>query len=379
MIREDELDVKLKLWLLLADHVIISSGHMIRSGMTYSWMQQNADVVAQLAKENAIIPSLSDKYDSLLHFAYDQAIPKAQSRDEHVLAQEYEGRAKCLDELFPSAITWSSEGESQFFQEMIGNEVKDRRSAIGKRLVGVPNGNLMDLSSAILDSHGFDRGVLLSLAMRYAPRRAKTIIKYGDCCYYMSGAYHKDAFPILHANSVGLCRSKIECDLRRSEAKSDKADFWREIEQIWGLTACQLYHLPVKQLMHLRRSNIGTRARKTWRKLMNKARQNKEEITEINGFQDSWIQLLDFFAKEVDVQRKWRERMYKGRYVFEVSSWITSGVATFLLTGNPAASVGVGIAALIGGRPILDRLDRRIPKTELVLLADCIRRSTPQT
>ena len=60
-IKPDELSVKLKLWLLLADHVILSTGHMIPSDMTYSWLHDNSDIVAELSSEKAILPSLSVK------------------------------------------------------------------------------------------------------------------------------------------------------------------------------------------------------------------------------------------------------------------------------------------------------------------------------
>jgi len=84
------------------------------------------------------------------------------------------------------------------------------------------------------------------------------------------------------------------------------------------------------------------------------------------------------FKKEVDVQRKRKERMYAGRFWLEIGSWSTSGLGTFFLTGEPISSLAVGVLGMLAGRPILDSIEKKLPRIELILLADSIRSRVKQ-
>ncbi len=163
-IRRDEFSVKLKLWLLLADHVVLSTGHMIRSDMTHGWLHDNQDIIAKLSDEKAILPSLSDKYESYTHFATDQILT---SKGVTINKKEIGRRSRLLDNMFSSAITWSSEGESNLFREMLAKNIKDRTSPLGRRMVGISNQCLDRFSKAITDTQGCDRGRLHRLVKEH--------------------------------------------------------------------------------------------------------------------------------------------------------------------------------------------------------------------
>ena len=373
-IKPDELSVKLKLWLLLADHVILSTGHMIRSDMTYKWLYEHSDIVAELSSEKAILPSLSDKYENYTHFALDQVVDakhKLKNKDRN----EVKNRSGFLDDIFQAAITWSSESESNLFRDMIAKNINYRTSPLGRRMVGVSNKSLDYLSNLIMDTEEFDRGRLYELANKYCPKRAKTILRYGDCYYYLSGSLFKDAIPIMHSNAVGLCREQIA---KNTEKTYDNPDVWGQIMDYWGLTACTLYHLPLKEVLEIRKDPLGKRVRKTWHKLMKAAKSAKNTDNQLEQFIHVRNELLDMFKREVDVQRKRKERMYAGRFWLEIGSWATSGVGTFFLTGEPISSFAVGILGMLAGRPILDSIEKKLPRIELILLADSIRSRVKQ-
>ena len=56
----NEFEIKIKLWLLLADHIIFSTKHMLFSSITFDWLSQNMAVVSELARDKAILPSLRE-------------------------------------------------------------------------------------------------------------------------------------------------------------------------------------------------------------------------------------------------------------------------------------------------------------------------------
>ena len=374
-IKLDEFIVKLKLWLILSDHVILSTGHMLRSNMTYGWLRENEDVISELSEQNAILASLSDKYDNYSHFAEDQIIKAKDELKNKVGINDARDRGVFLDDVCRSAITWSSGGESGLFREMLAKSIKDRTSPLGKRMVGISNQCLDRISKTISDTEDFDRGTLHKLAKKYCPKRKNTIIKYGDCYYYLSGALFKDAIPIMHSNAVELCKEQVADSF---EKVYNSHDVWDQIMDYWGLTACTLYHLPLKEILQIRKDPLGKRVRKTWHGLMKATKTSKNTENQLEQFMLARNELLDLFKKEVDVQQKRKERMFAGRFWLEIGTWATSGAGSFIFTGEPISSVAISVLGFLAGRPIVDAIEKRMPRIELILLADSIRSRVKQ-
>ncbi|MCL0034653.1 hypothetical protein M1N21_01870, partial [Dehalococcoidia bacterium] len=107
----DEFELKIKLWLLLTDHVILSTKHMLFSSITFNWLSQNANIVCELAKDEAILPSLREDREDFGDF-----VNRYSDQHDHLrMRANYRNmleRARVLAGIFDKAITWSPIEES---------------------------------------------------------------------------------------------------------------------------------------------------------------------------------------------------------------------------------------------------------------------------
>ena len=255
-----ELSVSLKLWLLMADRVILSTGHMLRSPLTFQWLEHEKTAIAELSEKQVIMPSLSDHYSCCEDFAKDQvadlpAVPEA--KEFRLCALD---RGRFLDDLFPTAITWSSTGESWWFREMMRSHLSDPFSPLRTRLVGVSNRSLEALAESIACCSDFRRGTLRALVQQHCPRRAKAILRYGDCFYYLSGAHTKDAWPLLHSDAAVLLQDQVAYSAKIAQVTAEPDRLWHAIMDEWSLPPSVLASLPLKEVAGLREDSIGKKA-----------------------------------------------------------------------------------------------------------------------
>jgi len=373
-----ELELKLKLWLLLAEHVILSTGHMIKSDHTYAWLSRNAAEVEQLAESHAIIPSLSDRYENCYEYAHDQVGKLSYVEAIEELPRDPKVRARFLDDIFPIGITWSSAGESHDFREMMLRDLNDSSSPLRRRMRFVRKDEITNLSSSIRNTENFTRGTLISVVRKHCPKRERLITRYGDCFYYLSGALHKEAFPLMHMEAARLCKEKVSHAMKGG-IHDDEASVWEETMDSWGLTRKILDRLSLAEILDIRKDPLGLKVRETWGSLVNAARDGIDFNSHLSTIEDFRKHLVELFREEVNIQNKRHRGWLKGRAFVEIGAWGTTGIGLIgpfaLPTGPvaPAISFAAGVLGLLAGRPILDGLEKRFSSTELVLLADRIR------
>lgn len=368
-----ELELKLKLWLLLADHVILSTGHMIKSDQTFGWIYNNAEDIAHLAETNALIPSLSNRYGNCSEYASDQVRRLNHQRNLVNLMRDPQDRANFLDEVFPMSITWSSQGESHQFRKMMVADLKDSSSPLRQHIRGVGKDQIMKLSDSIAGTENFTRGRLISLVNKYCQQRRNVITRYGDCFYYLSGALFKDAFPVMHVKAANLCRQKVSHAATR-EGHTVCLSLWHEIMDSWGLTTAILDRLSLAKICDIRKDPLGEKVRETWSRVVTTAREGIDFDSRLSTIEDLWKRLTELFEDEVIVQSKRRKQWSTGRKVLQIGSLVTGGIGTVagLVTCNPV-SFGIGVLSFLAGLSIPRSVERDFGSTELVLLADEIR------
>lgn len=364
----DEFELKIKLWLLLTDHVILSTKHMLFSSITFNWLSQNANIVCELAKDEAILPSLREDREDFGDF-----VNRYSDQHDHLrMRANYRNileRARVLAGIFDKAITWSPMEESHSFRDMMVKDLKDKNSPLRKRLIGVSSEMIEYLAKEIAQCKLFHREKLQEFIRAYCPQGEKLLLRYGDIFYYISGALYKDAFPLFHQKAASLCLERVSYPLHTGNFNRRCEETWREITDVWGVTSYALQRLPLKEVMGIRKESLGRRVRETWGELLNEARQASIKDQTLGEFQQAKALLLDLLAKEVGCQKRRYKRFLKIRGIVEVASWATSGLATFFLTGDPFISAITGILGVLTGKPILDAIERKTPGTELVVLA----------
>jgi hypothetical protein len=372
-----ELTLKLKLWLLLTDHVILSAGHMLRSDVTFGWLHSHAEDIAALAADEAIVPSLSDAYRSLRDFAVDQGSIGPDSARTSDTKPGILDRAGLLDGLFPTAVGWAPAEEGRQFASMMCQHLRDPLSPLRNRMRGVPKDSIRRLADAVENSAGFNRGKLLELARATCPRRQNLVCRYGDCFYYLSGALHKNAFPLFHAREAELCRDAVAyASTAGSEPVS--APFWEDVLGRWGLTTDILERLSLREIREIRRSSVGVRVRQTWGKVVASAHERGRDKGTRTSAEAMERLVSAAFKEEIDAQRR-RFAQWSGvRKSVEIGAWVSGGIGTLLglATMNPVlagVSFATGVLGMLSGPPIVDGVERRRPGSELVILANQIR------
>lgn len=372
-ISPDDLNIKIKLWLLLADHTILSVGHMLHSPLTFNWLKKNAKVISELEGEKAILPSLREDREGFRDFVTKDP----EKEDQPTLLKNQKAilikRAEILSDIFQTAISWPPIGESHWFRDALVKDIADKKSPLRKRMIGISKVAIEQLAKDIASCKFLNRETLMWLVRRRCPERERLLLRYGDIFYYLSGALFKDAFPAFHSEAAVLCQEKISHAVYCSAPNAyEKHELWHNIIDAWGLTYTALQKLPLSEIVNIRHDPLGIRLRQTWSTLMKQARSSKLREQNLLAFQQAKDKLVELFKQEVEFQKKQYVRVQKVRGMLEVGSWVTGGLSAavgFFLTLNPFVSIATGLLGFLAGKPILDSTEKRLPKTELVILA----------
>lgn len=369
----DEFDVKGKLWLLLFDHLIISAGHILESPLTYAWLEENARDVAELATKRVILPSLRNDREDLRDFVSKHPRHREEPWGDRATVEVYMERARVLDDVFETAITWSPRSESSWFRDSIAADLERSDSPLRRRLVGVSKKNIETLCERLREVDFLTRRDFMSLVKTYCPTRQRILCRYADVFYHLSGALEKEAYPLLHYNEALLCREKLSHETFRVIGVKT-AGLWQKILSSWQVTAATLRSTPLSQIREIRKDSLGKRVRNTWARVVENASMSSSIEETLNDHMEACTLLVQEFAKEVRLQREAYSRWRRQRSVLEVVAWATGGLATVLgmAVASPAVAIagaGTGILGLVTGGPILDQMEKRLHGTELVLLA----------
>jgi len=375
-VSSSDFSVKLKLWLLLADHVILSTGHMLRSDITYRWLSENLKDVATLSADSAIVSSLSDKYTSFNDFVLDQ-VPDHSCDAGPMASHNPSERARLLSDIFRESITWSPTEESNMFSQMMSRHLRDSNSPLRKRMIGVRNATIRDVALAIEDTPDFNRSKLIEISRSLCPERQLVLIKYGNYFYYLSGALHKDAFPVMHNKAADLCREAVSYTAGDRQAV-DSDDIWETITDNWGLSRRLLVNLSLKDIHEIREDRLGKRLRKTWGTLLKSAHEGVSYSDHVSHLVEAQISLKQLFKNELSKQERKHQRWQDINDVVQTGAWVTGGLGTLLgIFTSPiisAISFATGVIGFLSGPPIVGAIEKRQKGTELVILSDRVRR-----
>jgi len=374
-----DLSAMLNLSLLLSDHIILSTGHMLRSMPTYSWLRRNQAAVAELASKKALLVSISEKYASCGDLAKDQtsdAIPPWNPDNERFPGVH--DRAKLLDDLFPFGITWRSADQSIRFRQLLLTHLEDSQSPLRRNLVAFPSKAVGAVVKQLSGVEDFTRGTLLNATSGLQARHRRTIMRYGDCYYYLSGALFKDAFPLMHARAASLLREQVLYARKRAASPPLPEEMWRAFMDEWGVLPDMLADLSLLTVLELRRESVGRAVRSTYRRLLVSARQGVATASAIFDFAEAQKRLLALLTSELVAQQRKHTKWESRQRWLSNASWVTSGIGTmvgYALTEDPVYGAAIGLLSFMAGVP-LGKLESKLGNTELVLLANEIKRRT---
>ncbi|UCG44115.1 MAG: hypothetical protein JSU73_05765 [candidate division WOR-3 bacterium] len=372
-ITPEEFSAKMKLWLLLADHAVLSVGHMLESNITFDWLTANSQAVAELAQDEAVVPSLREDRDGFRDFVVQA--PEQEDSPSVLVGQRdvLLGRASVLSDVFSTAVCWPPTGESRWFRDSMAADLARRDSPLRRRLVGVRTAVVDRLAGEIASREFLKREELTRIIRKHCPERERLLRRYGDVFYHMAGAVFKDAVPVLHPGAAALFRQKVADAVRSTATPSgQQGELWRDILDAWGLTFASLQRLPLSEVVQIRHDSLGVKLRRTWGTLLRRAGFSKVVRQNIAEFDSARIDLIRLLHTEVGAQRRRYSTVQKVRSALEVGSWVTAGLGYLVglcLTSDPVVSLVSGALGLAVGKPVLDGVGKRLPKTELVVVA----------
>jgi hypothetical protein len=176
---------------------------------------------------------------------------------------------------------------------------------------------------------------------------------------------------LLHSNAAVLLQDQIAYSANLSQIISEPERVWRAIMDEWSLSPSTIAVLPLKEVMRLRESSVGKKARCTFARLMDLARVGAVTTETAETARESLLSLL---SEEIRRQKTAHRRWNAGGTVLSVAGWVTSGIGTACGKIAPDTSVALGILSFFAGAPIVGAVEKRIGSTEIILLADAIRR-----
>jgi len=372
-IEQIELELKVKLWLLLFDHVIVSTKHMIESDLTFAWLERDRNAVTDLGFDGALIPSLRNDRDGFTDWLVRHPVLLAESQNTPPRREILCSRANLLDDTFQTAITWSPLSESFWLKRSIIDDLQRQESPLRKRLQAISSADICQMIEELARIEAPTRRDIHRLASLYLPTQIRIFRAYTDVYYHFSGALEKCAFPLLHHREAALCREKMLEDMHENDLAADQ-DLWREILAVWQINDRVLAALPLSSLRDIRKDVLGQRVRKTWSKVLHSSWTAPSFGDILYEHTVARAEVLKEFGKQVASQTLRQQAWKRRRKSIEVGVWATGGLSTLLsaISAHPIVmpvGIATGLLGFLAGGVVLDHVEARLPGRELVLLS----------
>lgn len=340
-IDKSQIDVKMKLWLLLADHILIGRSHMLNSETTYNWIIENGETISELNTSESVV---CGTWGSSLPF--DEYVEEMRARAllDREEGRKVEQRATELAQVFTEFVLYEPKTESHLFRDSLVRDLMDDQSPIRRRLPESATHNIMTLAQEISDRDYLRRHDLWNLIDKYLKREGAMLKKYGDIYYYLAGAqYHGGSIPILHPDAAALCRA----DPTITRDKYERAgDLWDEIVDSWGISYANLRRIPMHEIVNMRNDRLGKGLRRKWKRLLDsQADAEPYDLSVLEFEREKATIILNLFTEKMKEERSKLgtvENWSKAVGAVGVATGVTSFVAHAGVPGIALTSFGVG-------------------------------------
>lgn len=363
-IDKSQIDAKMKLWLLLADHILIGRSHMLNSATTYDWIIENGNVISELNASESVV---CGTWGSSLPF--DEYVEEMRARAllDRAEGREVEQRATELAQVFTEFVLYEPRTESHLFRDNLVRDLLDDQSPVRKRLPETATHSIMTVAQEISDREYLRRHDLWNLIDKYMNRDAALMKEYGDIYYYLAGAqYHGGSIPILHPDAAALCRA----DPTITGDKYERAgDLWDEIIDSWGISYSNLRRIPLREIVDMRNDRLGKGLRRKWKRLLDSQDDAGPSDASVLEFeQQKAAIILNLFTEKMREERSKLgtvENWSKAVGALGIATGVTSFVAHAGVPGIALTSFGLGCS--IAGVLKYESFGARFARAEKVI------------
>jgi len=359
-IHKEELVLKLKLWLLLSDHIMLAGSQIFESEITANILKENP----LLLKTGAVVPDLRDECQDFFDFVK----LKREERDPGF--QKDLGKlmeiADFLNEHAYQVVLWSAQPIRESFRDTIVKDLLDKNSVLRRKLIGVEIDSLQKLIWELGNTVLLSRKVITDLAEKYLGRKKMVLVKYANILYYLWGAAHLESEPVLHYEAFTWGREKIITTFK-TLVRTDELPLFQIVLDEFGISDRILEKLTIPVILELRKEEIVKRFRTKWFKLIKQAKKDSKVSYDLTELQNLEFKMMDIIREVIGEEKRKRRKFQKARKWLSISSFITSVMTSFVT--NPAIGLATLLIELATIDPFLAALERKLGGTEISLLA----------
>jgi len=358
-VHKSDLTLKLKLWSLLSDHIMLAGSHIFESELTADILKENP----LLLETGVIVPDLRDECGDFFDFVrlkQEEGDPGFQ-KDSRKLMET----AEFLNNYTRQTVLWTAQPIKESFRDTLVKDLLNKDSVLRRKLIGVNIDSLQKLTWELGNTASLSRKVISDLAKRYLGQKGAILIKYANILYYLWGAAHLESEPVLHYEPFTWGRDKILTSTK-ALVRTDELPLFQTTLDEFGVSDQVLSKLTIPVILELRKEEIVERFRTKWHKLIEQARIGGKISDDLVELQNLECKIMEVIKEAVREEKKRKKRLREGKKWLSIGSFITSVITSFVT--NPAIGLPTLLIELSTIDPFLSALERKFGGTEISLL-----------
>lgn len=365
-ISKEELLRKIRLWLLLSDHLMLAGSHIFKSRSIRSILEENPS----LLESGVIVPDLREECRDFVDYVklkQEEGDPVFRGAPPELIE-----KARFLNERTRQAVLWTAEPVSQAFRDSLVTDLMNSNSVLRRKLIGVDAGSLSELTWKLGNTPFLTREILADLAQRHIGRKRGVLLKYANILYYLWGATHLESEPVLHAQAFEWGREKLFAS-SKNLARTNEVPLFRSALGAFGISDQVLDRLAIPMVLELRKEKTARLFRNKWHKIIERAKRGASIDKDVAEYENFGAELLEVVTEAIGMEKEKRRKFRIGKRILFVSSFITSIMAGFVT--DPALGFDALILQLATIDPLLAAIERKLGGTEISLF--CARLQKP--
>jgi hypothetical protein len=206
---------KLKSWLLLCDHIIVSGTHIFGSSIFSDILMR----YPRLLTEEAVLPYLRSGCSTFSDYL---ALKRDESGDYKPTSQDiyrYERVARFLDEHSNHVVVWKPNSAINLYKNSLIQELTTENSSLRQKLTRSQAFSILKLAERLSSIDNISRNDVNRLAPDYLQQEHAILTRQSDFFYYLWGAVHLRSEPVLHPSAFFAGRDNLQFNTNRFFAR----------------------------------------------------------------------------------------------------------------------------------------------------------------
>jgi hypothetical protein len=364
-IGKDELVLKISLWLLLSDHIMLAGSHIFKSESIGNILKEHPS----LLQSGVVVPALREGCQDF----FDYVRLKREEGDPHFRGDPYklEELADFLSQHSRQAVLWTAEPVSEAFRDNLVRDLLDDRSVLRRKLIGVDTSSLREFVQKLGSTSFLTREIVADLATEYLGRKRGVLLKYASILYYLWGAACLESEPVLHAKAFEWGKQKLLAS-SKDLVRTNEVPLFRGALGEFGISSQVLEKLTIPMILDLRKEETSMLFRDKWHRIVEQAKGGGNISSDVAEYENFREKVMEMLGQAIGSEKKRSRGFGRGRRILSVGSFITS-IITGLVT-DPAIGLAAFLLQLASFDPLLAALERKLGGTEISLFCTELQR-----